>query len=85
MGQISATKKRPPKGWSCWDSTLEKERQLYIMTDSLTKRLNAQQWNQGRGVPVFRDERLKTKSYPKFVRDDISQQEMHLSFTQEIV
>ncbi|KAG0619355.1 hypothetical protein M758_4G133500 [Ceratodon purpureus] len=84
-GSISASKKRPPKGWSYWDSTLEKDQQLYITTDSLNKRLSDQYWNQGRVVPVFRDERLKKKSYPMFVRDDISQQEMHLNFNQEII
>ncbi|KAG0629580.1 hypothetical protein M758_1G114400 [Ceratodon purpureus] len=94
-GTITASKTKPLKGWSLWDTTLVRERQLYMMTDSMIKRLNDQYRLQGRRMPVFRDERFPCKNefianikrnslHPVFVRDDVSKQEMNMNYNVEI-
>lgn len=86
LWQICSKKpKKVPKGFSFWDSDMTKQQELYIMSDSLTKQLHDEYHLIDRIIPIFRDERLKSKFYPKFVRDDYSKQEMHLNFDAEIV
>ncbi|XP_024386340.1 uncharacterized protein [Physcomitrium patens] len=96
-GTITAAKKKQSRGWRSTKTSSNRERNLYIETNSMISSMQKQRRDHGRTLPVFRDERfgklplfmdvvprLKSHFYPMVVRDDVSKQEMHINFNVEI-